>query len=227
LIRRLAVLAILLFAAAGPSRAADRIDFPPLTGRVVDQAGVLPPQAAERLTQELAAHEQRTGQQVVVAVVRSLEGQAIEDYGYQLGRFWGIGQKDKNTGAILLVAPSERKVRIEVGYGLEGELTDAVSSVIINQAILPRFRKGDLAGGIVAGTEQILRALGDEVGEPLPPRTAQGEADSHGSIGSILLTFLIFFVFLWLMRRRRGLFLPLLIASSWGGGRGGFDFGGR
>lgn len=221
MIRQLVLLAFLLVAAAAPSRAAERIDFPPLTGRVVDQAGVLPSQAADRLTRELAAHEQRTGQQVVVATVRSLQGQSIEDYGYQLGRFWGIGQKGADNGAILVVAPAERRVRIEVGYGLEGELTDAVSSVIINQTILPRFRKGDLAGGIVAGTEQILRALGDDIGEPLPPRSGQSETDSPGSVGSVLFTILIFFVFLWLMRRRGGFFLPFLIASSWGGGRRG------
>jgi uncharacterized protein len=231
LIRALAVCAVLLVAATVSSRAADRLDFPPLTGRVVDEAGVLPPQAVERLTRELAAHEQRTGQQVVVAVVRSLQGQSIEDYGYQLGRFWGIGQKKADNGAIVVVAPSERKVRIEVGYGLEGELTDAVSSVIIGQTILPRFRMGDLAGGIVAGTEQVLRALGDDVGEPLPPRSGAQGAEGPESVGSILFTLIIFFIFFWLARRGGGgFFLPFLIASSWGGGRrggrGGGSFGG-
>lgn len=225
MICRLILFAFLLVAAA-PTLAADRLDFPPLTGRVVDQAGILPSPAVDRLTRELAAHEQRTGQQVVVATVRSLQGQSIEDYGYQLGRFWGIGQKGADNGAILLVAPAERRVRIEVGYGLEGELTDAVSSVIINQTILPRFRKGDMAGGIVAGAEQILRALGDEIGEPLPPRSRQEETDSPGSVGSVLFTILIFFIFLWLMRRRGGFFLPFLIASSWGGGGRRGDSGG-
>jgi uncharacterized protein len=226
LIRTLLVFAVLLLTATVSSRAADRLDFPPLTGRVVDEAGVLPPRAVDRLTRELAAHEQRTGQQVVVAVVRSLQRQSIDDYGYQLGRFWGIGQKKADNGAILLVAPSERKVRIEVGYGLEGELTDAVSSVIIDQTILPRFRNGDLAGGIVAGTEQVLRALGDDVGEPLPPRLGRQETGSPGSVGSILFTLVIFFIFLWLARRGGGFFLPFLIASSWGGGRRGDSGGG-
>jgi uncharacterized membrane protein YgcG len=98
--------------------------------------------------------------------VKSLNGRSIEEYGVDLGRAWGIGQKGSNTGAILLVAPSERKVRIEVGYGLEGDLTDAASATIIDQAILPRFRQGDIPGGIVAGTEDILRILGDDVTAP-------------------------------------------------------------
>jgi len=241
LIRSLLLAALLLLAVAAPSPAADQPAFPALTGRVMDQAGILPEPAVERLTAELAAHEQRTGQQVVVAIVKSLEGRPIEDYGYQLGRFWGIGQKDKNTGAILLVAPTEHKVRIEVGYGLEGELTDAVSSVIINQTILPSFRKGDMASGIVVGTEQMLLALGDNLAVP-PPRPPQHAHDQgHGSIGAILFTFLIFGLFMWFARRGGGGFgsaiLPLVIASSWssrggggfgsgGGGGGGFSGGG-
>jgi uncharacterized protein len=229
LIRQLLFVAFLLIAAAAPSRAED-IAFPALTGRVVDEAGILPPPAVERLTAELAAHEQRTGQQVVVAVIKSLGGHPIEDYGYQLGRFWGIGQKDKNTGAILIVAPADHKVRIEVGYGLEGELTDAVSSVIINQTILPSFRKGDMASGIVVGTEQMLLALGDNLAVA-PPRPVQHTRDQgHGSVGSILFTFLIFGLFMWFAGRRGGGFgsaiLPLMIASSWSSRGGGSSFGG-
>jgi uncharacterized protein len=230
LIRSFLIAAALLLAVAAPSPAADQPAFPALTERVVDQTGILPPPAVERLTAELAAHEQRTGQQVVVAVVKSLDGRPIEDYGYQLGRFWGIGQKDKNTGAILLVAPNDHKVRIEVGYGLEGELTDAVSSVIINQTILPSFRKGDMASGIVVGTEQMLLALGDNLAV-LPPRPPPHHVQSqgHGSVGSILFTFLIFGLFMWFARRRGGGFgstiLPFMIASSWSS-RGGGSFGG-
>jgi uncharacterized protein len=231
LIRNLFVAALLLIAAAAASLGADQPVFPALTGRVVDQAGILPPPAVERLTAELAAHEQRTGQQVVVAVVKSLDGRPIEDYGYQLGRFWGIGQKDKNTGAILLVAPAEHKVRIEVGYGLEGELTDAVSSVIINQTILPSFRKGDMASGVVVGAEQMLLALGDNLAVAPPPPPHHARSQGHGSIGSILFTFLIFGLFLWFAGRRGGGFgstiLPFMIASSWSSrGGGGSSFGG-
>src|SRR5215469_7299936 len=122
--------------AAGP-------DFPQLTGRVVDQAGILAPSTRDGLTEMLAQFEQATGQQVVVVTLRSLQGFPIEDFGYQLGRRWGIGQKGKNTGALLIVAPNERKVRIEVGYGLEGTLTDAGSRIIIEREILPNCRNGD------------------------------------------------------------------------------------
>jgi len=228
LIRSILVAVFLLLTVPASLRAADGPAFPPLSGRVVDKAGILPPQAVDRLTAELAAHERRTGQQVVVAVVKSLDGRPIEDYGYQLGRFWGIGEKGKNTGAILLVAPTEHKVRIEVGYGLEGELTDAVSSVIINQTILPSFRKGDMASGIVVGTEQILLALGDNLA--VPPPTPKHEPDQgHGSIGSVLFTILLFALFIWFGRRRGGGFgstiLPFMIASSWSSRGGGSSFG--
>ncbi len=230
MIRTLVVALALLIAAVAPSWAADGPNFPPLTGRVVDQVGILSPAAQDRLTAEFAAHEQRTGQQVVVAVVKSLDGRAIEDYGYQLGRAWGIGQKGKNTGAILLVAPTERKVRIEVGYGLEGDLTDAISSTIISGVIAPRFRQGDMEGGIVDGAEQILRVLGDDPAAAPPPLAhRQHQQQGHGSPFSILFTFLIFGLFFWLARRSRGgmgsAILPFMIASSWGSG-GGFGGGG-
>jgi uncharacterized protein len=228
LIRSFLLLAALLLAAL-PCAAADQPAFPALTGRVVDEAGVLPAPLAARLTRELAAHEQRTGQQVVVAVVKSLNGRSIEEYGVDLGRAWGIGQKGSNTGAILLVAPSERKVRIEVGYGLEGDLTDAASATIIDQAILPRFRQGDIPGGIVAGTEDILRILGDDVTAPAPPRIApRPQASSgHGSIGSIVFILAIFAVFVFFAGRRGGggsAILPFILFSSLGG-RGGSSFG--
>jgi uncharacterized protein len=229
LIRALLVAVALLL--CGVSSFAADITFPPLTGRVVDEVGVLSGEADERLTNELAGHEQRTGQQVVVAVVKSLQGQSIEDYGYQLGRSWGIGQKGKNTGAILLVAPNERKMRIEVGYGLEGELTDAISSTIINGIIKPRFQEGDLQGGIVLGAEQILRTLGDDLAPAQPPQQhIRPQHQEHGSPVSILLTLFIFFLFFWFARRSRGGpgagILPFLIASSWSSRGGGFYGGG-
>lgn len=238
-------LAVLCLALIGltfrPAGAAD-IAFPPLTGRVVDEAGLLSPRSIERLDGELAAHEQRTGEQVVVAIVKSLQGRPIEDYGYQLGRAWGIGQKGKDNGAILLVAPTERKVRIEVGYGLEGDLTDAVSAAIINRAVVPRFRQGDMEGGVVAGAEQILRVLGDDLpaaGTPSPKARQQRQEDSPAAF---LVTILVIAVLAWIMRRVRGgpgsALLPFFIADSWssrsrgsfgggfGGGGGGFSGGG-
>jgi uncharacterized protein len=215
--------------AVGAAALAADIAFPPLTGRVVDETGVLSDRTEARLTAELAAHEQRTGQQVVVAVLKSLQGQEIETYGYQLGRAWGIGQKGKNTGAILIVAPSERKVRIEVGYGLEGTLTDAISATIINSVILPHFRAGDVEGGIVAGTESVLRVLGDDLTVAAPRPAARPKPGGSGSIGAIILTFVIFGIFMWVSTRSRGVggsaVLPFLIASSWGGRGSGFGGG--
>lgn len=146
---------------AGGAGAAEPVS-PVLTGRVVDEAGVLSPQARDQIGQMLARHEQATGEQIVVATVKSLQGFSIEEFGYRLGRSWGIGQKGRDNGAILLVAPNERKVRIEVGYGLEGRLTDAQSRIIIEQVILPAFRNGDFNTGVEAGAAAMLRVLGGE-----------------------------------------------------------------
>ena len=145
--------------------------FPQLTGRVVDQAGLLRPEQVVDLTSKSEALEAQTGRQFVVATVKSLEGRTIEDYGYRLGRHWQIGRKGEDDGVILLVAPNEKKVRIETGYGARVFLTDAVSSVIINNAILPRFRAGDMAGGIMAGADEIVRQMS------LPPEEAQRNLD--------------------------------------------------
>src|SRR6202158_3534798 len=134
----------------GAASAAEPI-FPALTGRVVDEAHILDAAARAGIERKLADFETKTGRQVVVVTLPSLQGYEIEDYGYRLGRQWGIGQKGSNNGALLIVAPNERRVRIEVGYGLEGTLTEAVSRLIIENGILPRFRAGDFSGGIQRG----------------------------------------------------------------------------
>jgi uncharacterized protein len=141
------------------------LTFPELTGRVVDEAGILDPSTKAALERKLAEFETKTTGQLVVVTVKSLQGTSIEDYGYQLGRHWQIGQKEKNTGALLIVAPNERKVRIEVGYGLEGTLTDAVSKLIIENSILPRFRVNDFAGGIGRGVDDIIQAASVDTDE--------------------------------------------------------------
>lgn len=138
------------------------ISFPELTGRVVDNAGLIDAATEQELTQMLAAHEQSSTNQVVVVTVNDLQGTTIEDFGYQLGRTWGIGQKDADNGALLLVAKEERKVRIEVGYGLEGVLTDAVSSNIIHAIILPKFKQAQFNEGIKEGAQAIVAALGND-----------------------------------------------------------------
>jgi uncharacterized protein len=133
--------------------------FPPLTGRVVDQAHLLTPAQVQDLTGKSETLEGQTGAQLVVATVNSLEGYPVEDYGYRLGRAWGIGQKGKDNGVILLVAPNEHKVRIEVGYGATPFLTDAMSGLIIREDITPRFKQGDFGGGIEAGSDAIVKQL--------------------------------------------------------------------
>ncbi|HTH29558.1 MAG TPA: TPM domain-containing protein, partial [Sphingobium sp.] len=133
--------------------------FPPLTGRVVDAANLIDPAREQALTHKLAALEQESGRQLAVVTLPDLQGYEIADYGYRLGRAWGIGTKEKNDGALLIVAPNERRVRIEVGYGLEGILTDAMSALIINNAIVPRFKAGDYPGGIEAGVNEMIALL--------------------------------------------------------------------
>ena len=157
----LAAAVALLLLLAGGAGAAEPV-FPALSGRLVDEAGVLSPQARDQIGSMLARHEQATGDQIVVVTVKSLQGVSIEEFGSRLGRSWGIGEKGRDNGAILLVAPNEHKVRIEVGYGLEGRLTDAQSRVIIEQVILPAFRNGDFNTGVEAGAAAMLRVLGGE-----------------------------------------------------------------
>ncbi len=116
--------------------------------------------AESRLGKFLSGHEQATGNQVVVVTLQNLQGYDIESFGYQLGRTWGIGQEGKDNGVLLIVAKKERKIRIEVGYGLEGQLTDAISANIIQTIIRPAFKRAEFAAGIDAGAKAIVQALG-------------------------------------------------------------------
>ncbi|MEB0075247.1 TPM domain-containing protein, partial [Pseudomonas sp. CCI1.4] len=173
---------------------AQALTFPALSGRVVDDGQMLDPATREQLTQTLQAHEKATGEQVVVVTVPDLQGTPIEDFGYQLGRAWGIGQKDKNNGALLIIARDDRKLRIEVGYGLEDRLTDAQSSVIINQVITPAFKAGNYNQGISDGVGAILQVLG---GVPLAePAYATGQGDGSDFMaehpGVVVLLFILF-----------------------------------
>lgn len=149
--------AVLLLTIALPALATPT--FPKLSGRVVDEANLLSPATEAALTQKLEALETATGRQLVVATLPSLQGLEIEEYGYQLGRAWKLGGEKTDDGVVLIVAPNERKVRVEVGYGLEPVLTDALSSVIIQSAILPKFKAGDMEGGVVAGADALVQQL--------------------------------------------------------------------
>src|SRR5689334_5601976 len=143
--------------------------FPPLTGRVVDQAHLLSPAQVADITSKSEALEAQSGRQFVVATVNSLEGYPIEDYAYRLGRAWKIGNEKRDDGVLLLVAPNDRKVWIATGYGAGGFLTDAMSGIITREDILPHFKQNppDYGGGIEAGTDAIIKQLS------LPPEQAQ------------------------------------------------------
>lgn len=241
-------LALLLVAAAAwqPVQAQT---FPKLTGRVVDNANLLDPAQEAVLTAKLEALEKQSSRQLVVATLPDLQGYEIEEYGYQLGRKWGIGQAEKGSlekdnGALLIVAPNERKVRIEVGYGLEGVLTDALSSNIIQQDILPRFRDDDYPGGIAAGADAIISQLNlpDEEARAFAKKVEEEARSSEDGDGIGLFIFwgiiiLFFFIIPALSSkgkgsRYRGAGIGGISTwggssgSSWGGGGGGGGFSG-
>jgi uncharacterized protein len=213
-------------------------EVPKLTGRILDQAQLIDGATQQRINKLLAGHEQASSNQVVVATFKNLQGYSIEQAGVDMGRAWGVGQKDADNGIVLILAEKERKVRIEVGYGLEGLMTDAVSASIVQQIMLPMFKKGDFSGGLLAGTEAIVVALGGQYVAP----SASGKGEGSGS-GLPSLIFLFIFMSIGAMNRlgtpsggrggRSSLWmLPLLFLgggggrSSGGGGFGGFSGGG-
>ena len=208
--------------------------FPALSGRVVDEAALMSRKQAHQLTQQLAAFEKRSGIQLVVVSVDSLDGETIEEYGYQLGRHWGIGQKGKNNGVLLLIAQDERKVRIEVGYGLEGALPDAIAANIIQTRILPAFKRGDMVAGILAGSQGIMQALAGEY----QPVDNTSKADKQGGPWLFILVVIAMIVLHNLRgggggpggRRRAAYMAGGFGAGSFGGrtggGGGGFSGGG-
>jgi uncharacterized protein len=153
------------------------LDVPPLTGRVVDLAQVLPANVAASLARDLEAHEAKTSNQVALLILPSLEGESLETFSHRVATTWKLGQKGTENGVLLLLALRERKVRIEVGYGLEGTLTDLRSAHIIRQEIVPRLRSGDLPGGIVAGVQAILDTIEGtyKAEEVLPGQVRSGE----------------------------------------------------
>jgi uncharacterized protein len=236
--RRLGLLVVALLtslcvgAAAAPS-------FPALTGRVVDDAHLLKPAVQAQLTQALADLEANTSRQLVIVTLPSLQGYEIADYGYQLGRAWGIGQKSQNNGVLFIIAPKEHKARIEVGYGLEGILTDALSSLILQERVLPKFRAGDMEGGIIDGTTGLIHQLSLDPSEAEKIAAQAARRAQPTRSGPVPVTFfliLAIWIFVAFLGRRRGgligTALPWIILNSgrrgFGGsaGRGGFSGGG-
>ena len=217
--------------------------FPTLTGRVVDQADLLRPEQELDLTSKLDALEKQSGRQFVVATVKSLDGYDISDYSTRLGRAWKIGDEQKDDGVVMVVAPKERKVWIATGYGADDIMTDAVTGLIVRGAILPKFKAGDMGGGIVAGADAVIKQLS------LPPDEARKyaaqvaakqkkQADDVNPIPVIFIV-VMFFVIVGSLskrasgrryRRRDGGISPWVVL--WGlnelsrGSRGGWGGGG-
>jgi uncharacterized protein len=222
---------IILLVIATPVFAA--IHFPELSGRVIDEAHILSPSVIAGLSQKLEDYERGTSNQLVIVTLASLGGYEISDYGYQLGRKWQIGQKGKDNGVLLIIAPVEHKVRIEVGYGLEELLTDAAASKIIHNIILPDFREGKIEQGVIDGAQAILDVLGG--------KSIEAQAINNGP-STIQLIVTLFFMFVFFRFAMRHPFLAYMIlshnssrfsgsrSSGWSGGSGfrggGGSFGG-
>jgi uncharacterized protein len=229
-----AVLALLV--APFTAQAQSQPHFPAFTGYVVDDANILSQATRAQLTQTLGDFQRTSHKQVVVATIKTLQGTPIEDYGYQLGRAWGVGEKGKDSGAILLVAPAERQVRIEVGYGLEGDLTDAISKQIIEQIILPAFRTGDFNRGVLGGTVAVLTTLGAKNISLAPGQQpsqvqnfVQTTRNDPGQLWSFLIPLFIFGVFAFLRAHSyggRSYGAPIIMNRGFGGGFGGGGFSG-
>lgn len=242
------LLALLVVAAPAAAQT-----LPALQGRrVVDEADLLPPDREAALTAKLESLERSTSRQLVVVTVPGLQGYSVDDFGFRLGETWKIGDKEADNGAILLVALAEKKIRIEVGDGLEPILTDAMSGLIIRDTIRPKFQAGDFPGGIEAGTDAIIEQLRapPEVAEQKALEAQRRQSESRqggGGGGSIFpLIFwgivLVFFILPMLRGGRRGrryrrnsgvwVWGPGIGGgsdwggSSWGGSSGGGDFGG-
>ncbi|MFN4295721.1 MAG: TPM domain-containing protein [Brevundimonas sp.] len=165
--------------------------FPTLSGRVVDEARLLSADREAALSAQLEALEAETTHQLVVVTVNSLQGYPIEDYGYRLGRAWGIGQGENDNGVLLIVAPNERKVRIEVGYGLEPILTDALSARIIHEDMLPAFRQAGFERGITQGVDALITQMTLEESEALARADSAGRPEP-GMIWGVLILIGVF-----------------------------------
>jgi uncharacterized protein len=210
------------------------IDVPPLRGRVNDYAGVMSQDQVRSLEARLAQFEQETGHQVAVLTIPTLDGEDIEGFSIRVAESWKIGKKGFDNGVILVVAVKDRRLRLEVGYGLEGILPDAIAKQITSEYIVPRFRSQDYAGGIIAGIDAVLKVIKNE---PLP----QSARKTGGKQGSGLSSFAMLAITLALFglmafgsanRRRnrmwatRGRHYPPIIWGGGGFGGGGFSGGG-
>ncbi len=200
-------------------------NFPALTGRVVDAASILSAQEKSDLDARLAALEDKSGIQLVVATVPSLDGLEIEPYANALFRQWKLGEAKKNNGALFLIAPKDHRVRIEVGYGLEGTLTDATSKIIIANAVAPRFKVGDFDGGVARGVDDITAVLTTDSADWQKRPQVRQEDNSQGWAAFAPILLFLIFMFLSLRFGGRGNLAGNIIMMSAGVNRGGFGGG--
>lgn len=205
---------------------ANALEVPSLRERITDEVGVLSESKKQELSQILESHELKTGNQIGVLIIPTLAEDSLEDFSIRVVEAWKLGQKDKDNGVLLLIVKNDRKIRIEVGYGLEGELTDAKSAQIIRNVIVPNFKNGNFAQGVEDGVLSIIHVLDpNTAGEPLPA------ANGKVRVGNIpfsaqALIFLILFVAV-VMSKIFGMILPgRRRSSTYWGGFGGFGGGG-
>ena len=207
--RALAGLVLALGLLAGAPPVAAEVAVPPLRARVTDLTATLDDAQRQSLEQALAAFEARKGAQLAVLIVPSTQPETIEQYAVRVQERWKLGRKGVDDGVLLVVAKDDRRLRIEVGYGLEGIIPDAVAKRVIEEDIAPRFRQGDFHGGIRAGTERLMRLID---GEPLPPpKASDGPAPGPDWVGGAVVALLVFG---GILRAIFGRFLGALLAGG-------------
>ena len=192
-----------LIASLMASRAVAAANYPPLTGRIVDQADIIPPSTSSAIETKLKDLEDKSGIQLVVASVNSLDGLDVETYANGLFRAWKLGEAKKNNGVLFLIAPNERKMRIEVGYGLEGTLTDALSKIILTSAVAPRFKSGDYGAGVERGVEGIIEVLSGDSAE-WTKRARGPQSKNFDQLSPLIFFALFLFIVVWMARSARG-----------------------
>lgn len=217
--------------------AAQRYDFPPRpSGPVFDQANMLSGGEKQQLARKLTAYEDTSSTAIVVVTLTSLDGAPIDDYAISLGRAWGVGQKDKDNGVVVLVSKNDRKMFIATGYGVEGALPDAIANRIVERVMTPAFRKGDFYAGLDRGTDAIIQATAGEY--TAPEETAASSSDDSGISTTLIYIFLILAYFIgssfWQRGRGKGAKksqrrhggMPVIIWGGGGSSHGGGGFGG-
>jgi len=233
-------LAMVMVLLAGLLAAVHAAELPALTGRVVDEADIIDAQTEAALTTKLADFEKKWSAQIVVAPVPSLDGEAIEPYANRLFRAWKLGQAGENNGILLLVAPNDRRMRIEVGYGLEGTLTDLHSKLIIENTMVPAFRAGDFSGGISAAVDDIIMVLEGNAAE-LEARARRNASEDEEPVDWIAVIFITIWLSVFIGGFAMAILAPIfgrkigphtyrwlgMDISIGGGGGGGYSSGGR